>query len=71
MKQRTEEAQVTTESCPICNATATRDEKLIDALQTARYVLTAADGVSDDHLRVLRAKAAIDEALKLFAGAWR
>lgn len=66
MNQRTDGAQVTN-SCPICDATAVREEKLIDALQTARYVLTAADGVSDDHLRVLRAKAAIDEALKLFS----
>lgn len=57
--------QDTTNSCPICNATAKREEKLMDALHTARYVLTGTDGVKNDHMRVLRAKAAIDEALRL------
>lgn len=54
-----------TNSCPICDATALRDEKLLDAIQTARYTLTASDGIKDPKVRDARIRAALDEALRL------
>jgi hypothetical protein len=51
--------------CPDCNATAIRDEKLLDTLQTAMVALTAVDGINDPVLRVARAKSAVIEAQRL------
>ncbi len=57
--------RTTLHSCPDCDAAAIRDEKLIDALQTARLALTKRDGTRDLRVRDARVKAAIDEALRL------
>lgn len=57
--------RTTLHSCPDCVAAAIRDEKLIDALQTARLALNGRDGTRDLRIRDARVKAAIDEALRL------
>lgn len=54
-----------TNSCPVCNATAARDEKLLDELQTAMLALTGVDGYDSWQLRSMRAKASLLEALRL------
>ena len=54
-----------TGSCPLCNATAIRDEQLLDVLQTAMVALTAVDGINDPVLRVARAKQSVTEAQRL------
>ena len=53
------------EPCPRCDTAAARDEKLLDALQTARYALNGVDGIRDAEVKLARARAAVDEALKL------
>lgn len=59
----------TSNCCPECSRVARRDEKLIDALQTARMILTSRDVVIGK-LRDARVKAALDEALKLMGSKW-
>lgn len=54
-----------TGTCPVCDETARRDEKLIDALQTAMFALTAVDGFDDWRIRSARAKASILEAMRM------
>lgn len=54
-----------TNACLICNETARRDERLLDALQMARFILTSRDVLLDPAARLERAKLAIDEAMKL------
>lgn len=54
-----------TNSCPVCDATARRDEALLDALQTVRFILSNRDGIKDPRIQLARIKAAVDEALKL------
>lgn len=39
--------QEPTNSCPACDETARRDEKLIDALQLAMNAIVAVDGFDD------------------------
>ncbi|MBA3867762.1 MAG: hypothetical protein H0X30_01260 [Anaerolineae bacterium] len=60
-----QQVQSTTNSCPVCDHTARRDEDLLDALQQARYILNAKDLIEDPRERVVRAKLAIEEALRL------
>jgi len=54
-----------TNSCPVCNATAIRDEQLLDALQTAMVALTMVDGINDPVLRLARARQSVVEAQRL------
>ena len=51
--------------CPTCEATAIRDEALLDALQTAMVALTAVDGINDPVLRLARARQSVAEAQRL------
>lgn len=55
----------TTNSCPVCDHIARRDEKLIDALQTAMVALTAVDGYDRWEIRSARTRAALLVAMRL------
>jgi len=55
----------TTNPCPVCNETTRRDEKLIDALQSAMFTLTAVDGFDSWEMRSARTRAALLVAMRL------
>lgn len=50
---------------PIFNEMAIRDEKLLDALQLARFILSSNDVLLGPSARLERAKLAIEEAMQL------
>jgi DNA polymerase II large subunit len=56
------------ESCPSCDEAirrTRRDEKIIDALQQARFILTSGDVPLEPSARLERVKLAINEAMRL------
>lgn len=53
------------EVCPVCEAVAERDTRIVDELQSALVALTAVDGIDNDKVRLARGAAAVRAAMRL------